>query len=336
VTRAGRPGRHRLGAFLRAIGELQADAETAARIAALFDIDLAPHGEVEGDPTPAKESVPPAVDDDGAVDDGFNPGSDAPRAPSGPARQGDEQATPGALRPLRVAKRSGPTVASAPKELGTLPIREAGPRLRVLPLEPLLRPVVTRSVVASALAQRAPTGAVDLDRLVDIVARRQPVATLPRLPRWHIASMTRVLIDRSPGMAPFGRDANDLAERIRAVASRDRSEAVGFWQSPRRCGSSPTSARRLPPPPRGATVIALTHLGIGGSSAPTDLVDDWLTLADDLAGGGCALVVFVPYPASRWPATLAGRLRIVHWDRGTTVADVRAVLRERGSRSAVP
>ena len=49
-------------------------------------------------------------------------------------------------------------------------------------------------------------------------------------------------------------------------------------------------------------------------------------LADEIEKARCSLVVLVPYPARRWPTTLAERLKIVQWDRTTSIAEVRAAV----------
>jgi hypothetical protein len=76
-------------------------------------------------------------------------------------------------------------------------------------------------------------------------------------------------------------------------------------------------------------VLALTDLGIARPMFDADWTDpeDWLELDRVLVRAGSPLIAFVPYPPSRWPPVLAAALTIVQWDRVTSAATVRGLLR---------
>jgi hypothetical protein len=72
-------------------------------------------------------------------------------------------------------------------------------------------------------------------------------------------------------------------------------------------------------------VVALTDLGIARTGARVPgLAQHWLELDAELRAAGSSLVVFVPYPESRWPESLSEQLALVRWDRRTSLVDVRA------------
>jgi hypothetical protein len=319
--------RPNLSAFLLAIGRLDADEATALKIARLFGVDI----EAPAQAAPPLEPRPPGI---------------ARNVEIAVNREGPASTT--AATPTGAIEPTGTLPPAADEEQPLVAVRKAGPSLRPvetgralppsprwsgqeLSFQPLIRPIANRAIVSSALAHRSAGGAIDVDRLVELCARRQVITDVPRLPRWSIAGRTLVLIDRGAGMGPFARDGGDLAESIAAIASRDRTEVRRFWRTPRLVGNAPTAAKAInPPPPRGTAVVALTDLGIA-PDAPEGLIGDWLAFAAAIAKAGCTLVVFVPYPASRWPAALAEKLSIVTWDRGTSLASVIAAVHRRPS-----
>ncbi len=314
-----------LAALISALGCLKPDGKTAARIRELLGVawssgveSTAPAPKVKppSAPPPA-EPRPPRPEPHTA------PQSPNPTPSTATTAAHDAQLILGAISYATGSTRKVSTL--------TFP-EEAKAATRELALEPLLRPVVTRAVVSTALARRTSAGPLDLRRITQMLARRAPIRSLPRSTAWGVAPWTRVLIDRGAGMTPFLRDATDFAQRIRAVAGRDRTEVVHFSGSPLEVGLLPLQ-EPLPVPRPATAVLALTDLGIAPSGAfVPDLFEQWLQIASDLRGAGSTLVVFVPYPQRRWPAPLAERLCLVPWDRHTSIADVRRALSSLRSR----
>jgi len=316
-----------LGGFLRAAGRLEPDSESMLEIARLFGIELDAPNEAELAPPsrrPLSVSPPPPP----------IPQADPPRNPqqsSVPAASASRRPSPSSVgsQTVRIAHWSGPRTASAPTPTPA-GVASAIQGARALELEPLLRPMATRAIVSSSLAQRNAGGPIDMDRLVELTAQRQNISELPRQLRWSIAGHTLVLVDRGAGMTPFARDAADLLERIRAVASRDRTVTRPFWRTPKRTRMSSTAESELIVPARGTAVVALTDLGIA-PAAPTGVAAEWIEYAQLLRASGSSLVIFVPYPPERWPE-LTVELPLVSWDRPTTLATVLAAARPRIGR----
>lgn len=314
-----------VAALVTALGTLEPSPEVAREIARTLGLSFETE---DTDEQPAVSQrdlpalpVPPAltsVADDDLGDDEQPP---SPRADAG-ASSGNSSGS--AKKQLRLERTTEQALATHPRPtLATVP---AGPVVvAALPLEPLLRPVVTRAVVGASLARRVPLGPIDVTPLVETIARRQPIRHIPRASVTGVAPTARVLIDCGPGMAPFARDASDLSSWVQSVASRDRTELLRFWQTPRKVGPSPRRAAAAPPPMPGTVVVALTDLGIArtGNRVP-DLAQHWLDLDGELRGVGSSLVIFVPYPEARWPRSLVGRLALVRWDRRTSLVDVRS------------
>lgn len=316
-------GRSPLGALLLAVGRLRADAETAAEIARLLRI-----GDVAAAPI-----VPPALEP--PPEPTPEPAS---RPSASPPTSGQSTELPPVLRDrvptssgeLRVFRRQGPTArpAIAPPSL-----REPRSfRAEHLPFEPLLRPLGTRAIVGASITTVRPGDGLDVDRVVERIARRRPLEPLPWRHQAAVPAAVLVIVDRGPGMMPFAQDAEDLVARIASVAGRDRTRVVRVYQSPRVRPSGRPAAFALPP--RGTTVVALTDAGI----APVEervprLLDHWIAFADELRTGGCRLIAFVPYPPARWPRQLVAVMTLLPWDRTTDLALVLRVLGRAGGRA---
>lgn len=308
-----------LGALISTLGRLQPpDFELAQQIARLLGLSLlAPAASSEA-PARSQVTVEPTM-----IDPVVAPLPDVTRARITTTESGpNEQTGRGGLGARRLVLRNVTSTPPTARGRTTLPADTQ--TLASPPFEPLLRTVAARAVVSAALARRTATGGLDAARLVDLVASRKPIRELPRLLASGVAPSTRVMIDCGPGMAPFARDAIELGQNISAVASRDRTEVLRFWQSPLCVGTSARSAVAHELPPPATAVVAISDLGISGAGIGLpDLEQQWLDFRGQLTEAKCSLVVFVPYPDARWPPVLAESLPLVCWDRSTTLADVR-------------
>ena len=173
--------------------------------------------------------------------------------------------------------------------------------------KPLFTPGQGRAILAATVATWDPTGPVDLDRLVDRVARALPVQRLPRRRQASLVRGIQLLVDTGKGMEPFARDQQELTDELRRVVGKSRVAEFRFRDCPLRgAGDGPVwTWKSYHPPSPGTPVVVLTDLGIGG---PRFLPErsrprEWRALAERLARRNSPLVAFVPYPASRWPGS---------------------------------
>jgi|RhiMetdeSRZDD1v2_1073273.scaffolds.fasta_scaffold16941_5 hypothetical protein len=192
----------------------------------------------------------------------------------------------------------------------------------VMPLDPLFVPSWTRAIIASALAMPGAGGPLDIDWLVEDLARGRAVDHLPTLPRPTLVQGVQVLLDLSEAMLPYRKDQVWLLGEIRKTVGDDKVSVLSFAGSPLRgAGSGPqTEWAAYQPPPRGTPVLAITDLGIGvpPRSAEPATASEWLAFAAVLYRYGCPLIGLTPYPPQRWPTVLVGRFPLIVWDRGTT------------------
>jgi len=294
---------------VRAVAELLGLAPNAATSAAVRS--EAPN---ELHPTP----LPPVS--------GISPGVGAPTSVRSHDRDTNSPGTvtsssdgPQLLTPLSRERRS--PVAWTTPSLPTVARNVSPP-----PRQSLLAPRSATAIIQAAVSLRGGDGDLDIERAVDRLAKGLPLRTLPRHPTPTLVFGVQVLVDRGSGMQLFHRDQDDLVARIRNTVGHDATEVLHFEGSP--LDGAGTEAgwtwdEYVPPAP-GARVVILTDLGLGG---PPHLRRGgrakWDSFFDRLAQAHCTPVVFLPYPRHRWPAWAADRVRMVTWDRGTTVGWVR-------------
>ncbi|WP_437827913.1 hypothetical protein [Sorangium sp. So ce1153] len=314
-----------LGDLLRAIAALEPqDGETRARIAELLGIPAAPAAPALAAPALAAPEAPSA-DEGAAKPPGVRPvvRSDAKRSVETRPEPSRDRLDVEIIAVAPPRPPSGTLVGrpiASPLEPG---------RAAALYLPPLFRPEWIRALIATAVARPEAQGPIDIERVVDHVARLRPMTALFRRRTPTVARGVQVLVDVSDGMAPFGRDAREMTEAVRLVVGLDGTDVCYFEGSPLLVAdeSAPTELRDYRPPREGATVLAMSDLGIAPAlSTDTDVTGAWLELADVLLRNRSALVVLVPYPEQRWPAALAKRLTLLPWDRPTGVARVRRAI----------
>ena len=240
----------------------------------------------------------------------------------------DRRALPSALAKVAGGAAEVPQWAA---EVAMLPKANERPAAQPPDFEPLLLPLWTRALLSGALARRAEDGPIDLERVVEMVARGEVTTRLPQLPRPTLARGVLLLIDRGETMLPFREDQEWLEEQVRRVAGLSFDRTLYFEGCPtRRAGPGGRSGWKQYPTPRtpksGAVLLVLTDLGIGrplwpGASAGEG---EWGAFARAMRKRGCAVVAFVPYAPERWPAGLLKLMTIIQWDRPTSASLVHA------------
>lgn len=316
-----------LGDLVQAWHSLGTDGERARQVAALMGFTLPaarpPSARDQARTTSPPERPRPPESTQGTERGPVRPGYSPAPAPA--RRDISEPARPVTyrrnLRPagVDVGLRTPPGDV-VPGAAGVLPPERPDGGVVSLPLLPLLPARVTAGIVTKAVATDAGDGPPDLDALTELVAQRRFGAPVPRVVRASLFRGVQLLLDRSPAMAPFARDVTELARLVRLVVGHSVEE-LRFSGAPQ--DLLPRDGTRYAPPRPGTPVLALSDLGIGqppGYLRP-DARDSWPPLAELLRRRGSELVVFVPYPRSRWPA-LGDGVRMIPWDITTSPADV--------------
>jgi hypothetical protein len=219
-----------------------------------------------------------------------------------PVRRGTVP-TPQTNDPL---SRSTTTVPSAARVFeGLLTVRDGAELLRLAASVPLA------------------TDKINVDRVVQELARARPIDELPRLHAPSLALGAQVLADVGQSMQPFFEDQEELLQRF-AGSLREHVEIRYFADDPQ-LGAGPHrrtgSWKPYVPPDIGASVIALTDLGCGFPERP-DAARAWLRMAQYLRRRQSRIVVFAPVRLSRIPLALRRVVELVLWDRSSVRRNV--------------
>jgi hypothetical protein len=189
------------------------------------------------------------------------------------------------------------------------------------PFEALFEPGWIRSIITGLLATSR-EGKVDLDRLLEQLARHEALERLPRLPWPTLRRGARVLVDVSQAMTPFAEDQRWLLGQIRRIAGHERTHVQRFIGCPARGVASGLEERTLPwdPSPTGTPVLLLTDLGANRWAFPLEGASEqeWIDFALGVRRAGCPLIALTPQAPDRFSPRLRNALLITGWDRRTT------------------
>jgi hypothetical protein len=306
--------------FLRAITDLDIDsvgvAQQVMRMLGLESwADLVETAPVDDHPRPAD---PPR-----------DPGRPSAASSPLPGRTADAGGPPEDLAPATTRLLEGRVTSVRPAWAIAMPaLSRARPTEPVVP-DSLLDPSQERAILGALAATRVDDGTVDIDQLVDRLARAEPATRLPMRSSWGLRRGLQVLVDRTEAMAPFAADVPYLLDRLDHLLPPDRLRRGAFVRAPLeevRIRGVPRAPWR--PPAAGTAVLVVSALGVGvgsvGDTGPGEA--EWLEFADRAARAGVHLRTLVPYRPGWWPPSLIAPMRCIHWDRRTTAGIVRRVL----------
>ena len=196
----------------------------------------------------------------------------------------------------------------------------ADPNLHPPAQPPLMRWSRLWPFLKLALGGELETRALDVPRIVALLARGAIVERLPRRRRASWAQRAQVWLDYAEPLQPFWPDLNEAHERLRRlrglqgltlVALPDGDPFGRRWLYHARRGWQPLRGEIKMMP--GAPVLVLSDLGC--------LDDDdarrrqWLRLGQRLRRYGVRPVALMPCPPRWWDDDLANRFYPVAWDR---------------------
>ncbi len=188
---------------------------------------------------------------------------------------------------------------------------------------PLLTPIWTRAIITKLLSTKAEEGTPDIELLVKFISRNQLIKRIPYKALPTLRRGAQVLIDAGPGLLPYIRDQIFLIEQLRPIVGAGQVDVWTFTGTPLKQAisySKPITNHYVPPSP-GTPVLLLTDFGIAVPPFEDEMasIDEWILFVQYMRDTGCPLLALTPYNAKRWPKELKDKIKIVQWDRGTTV-----------------
>jgi hypothetical protein len=277
------------------------------------------------------------------------PSTGEPDSPAAAPTSGQE--APPSARPRRAGpRRERPSTSEAADPLLSLPLLEPVARQPVTttrweveplarptqhdlsalpPYQPLLAPRSTPAILQTVLSRVIEGGELDIEALVETLARGRPVSELPRRRVRTLRFGVDILCDLGQGMEPFERDQIELVESARRLAGAERVRVTYFADAPLRgAGSGPRwTWEPYRPPNRGMRVIVLSDLGIGGPTLNhrRSRREEWRDFVECVHQHDCDVIGLVPYPPHRWTTGACSLFPLLAWDRLTTTGSAFSV-----------
>jgi len=191
---------------------------------------------------------------------------------------------------------------------------------------PLLAPIWTRAIITKMLSVETNDGLPDISKLIEIISSNQPLKEIPRLSLPTLRLGVQVLIDRGPGLVPYMRDQEFLLEQLDQLVGNDQVEVWEFTGTPLKHAVSVKSPARssysLPSP--GTPLLMLSDLGIAVPPFELEVATtaEWLAFVEYVHQARYSLLVLTPYHPVPCPSALKKSVRIIQWDRETSVSTV--------------
>jgi hypothetical protein len=307
------------GDYVRSVRDLDPDPQEAAQIAAML-------GLVRGARRTATSARLPVTPPRPVID------TPPPRTPAA----GDSEPEPAACVPFTLDPISSGSTKASPPWLSTatpFPIESTRYRASKLPLEPILAANKVRAILSTLLSTWVDEGGVDLPRMISVMARGEQFMQLHRLRTLTVRRGVQLLIDTSPSMSLFRRDALWLRRELHKVLSESKVDVRVFARCPIFGAGRPADDSWKPfrPPSAGTPILLITDLGIGAEDHERATPKEWNAFIDLTSAAGCPLLALNPYAPHRWPPGLARRITVVSWRRALSAQTARkAARRARG------
>lgn len=194
----------------------------------------------------------------------------------------------------------------------------------------LLAPRWSRAILSTAMSKDAPTSAIDVEAMVDAIARGIVLRRVPRRSVPTLSHGVQILVDRGPSSPPFLEDQDLLVQQIQVVAGHDRVQVLRFDPRGFLAGKGPRTRWEsyfdLTPPLPSMTIVVISDLGIARVPHETGAPPaQWRDFLVRLHARGHRVIVFVPFAPSRWPRLPRGLAHLIPWDRRTSVQLVRKI-----------
>lgn len=160
----------------------------------------------------------------------------------------------------------------------------------------------------------------DLARLIERLARGQPLRRVPRVRRQGWAGGCQVLIDYATELRPFWADYHTLQQRLRGLRGTQGLTLIAFPDGEPGGGCEVwtpqgwEAVEQYPLPVPGTPVLVLSDLGCLDNTAVR--CRQWHRLGRRLRRAGCQPVALMPCPERCWDNELMRLFFSVLWDRG--------------------
>ena len=191
---------------------------------------------------------------------------------------------------------------------------------------PLFKPNLLRALLTGATSSSVACGEVDLPALIESICRGTSCTAIPRRSIQGLGRRVHLLIDLGDGMKSFVSDVRSLLRDILRFVGRDRVDVYWFRGCPSFGVLDLETDEVIPyaPPGLDEPVLLITDFGHIGTRGRGANLANWLGFANRLKAQKSEITAVVPYAVNRIAPELRSRIRILSWDRETSVRDLRA------------
>lgn len=180
------------------------------------------------------------------------------------------------------------------------------PAIRYVP--PVPKELIRASITAVTQRPRESTQ-VDIERVVHLVARRQPLVALPRTNEPTNAPGIIVLADVGRSMMPYRADVDHLLGVIEDVVGRPNVEVRWVYDEDTLADRDTAAVIRT-----GRPVLILSTLGaVRAPGTGPHSSRRWVWFAQAAADVDADVTALVPHRLRRWPAAITSAVTIVTW-----------------------
>lgn len=266
-----------------------------------------------------------------------------PKAATGPKQT---ETKPDATRPpvLRGAKTASQFVGriefkSPPWVSAATTLQPAAGTDASLPPPALFSESHARAILSAMFATFHDGPEVDVDHAASVLANGRRLDAIPFVQVATLRRGAQLLVDRAAALDPLRHDVRQVLTDVERLFGRGHIEVLYFAHCPslrdaQRRGVSTTPRERPEPwrsPGRGVPVLIVSDFTLAtrtDDDVAYATVGEWEEFVRDVLAAGCHPVGLVPFPPSRWPATLGRLLTFVHWSERTTARQLLRALRE--------
>ncbi|WP_171236752.1 type VI secretion system contractile sheath large subunit [Ruegeria sp. HKCCA6837] len=172
---------------------------------------------------------------------------------------------------------------------------------------PLMSELRVQQTVEALLHTHRVLGRPDLGRLVDRIARAQPLDALPRKETVLRASAVQIIVDRSTRLTPIWEDQSRI---VKQIAQTFPDLTLRLWLFDEALGALRPLSRAAPPRP-GAELGPLLGIGDLGLLGGRGDVTFWRDLARTITFEGGHACALIPEDGDRIDRTLTGPWQLV-------------------------
>lgn len=233
------------------------------------------------------------------------------------------------ILPIRIKKLSNNVeMGLALQIVNQMPVELGASNHQPIPRLSLFPQRTARGLLAASVAQPSRGYDLDIPRLIRTSVQRQPLRSLPLLPRFSTQQGCQLLLDFSEALVPWWDDMRDLIQQFHAVLGETACPVYEFTDNPRHAVSWTETGEQTWQAIAGKPVVIATDFG-QVRSARHELrpgLSVWRDFALHCRRWQIPVIALTPLGHKRCPKELAHLMSIIDWNPHTRASDVKRLI----------